>query len=58
MNSGGANYAADNRDRIFSYTWRAGEAYILPDGQTKNPTTDQQASAYQNQEILQRVTGL
>jgi len=57
LNTGAANYASDNSDRIFSYTWRAGETYTMPDGRTKNPTDDQEAAAYQNQEILQRVTG-
>ena len=57
LNTGAANYAADNRDRIFSYTWRAGETYILPSGQTRRPNSDQQAAADQNQEILMRVTG-
>ena len=57
LNTGAANYASDNGDRIFSYTWRAGEVYTLPSGQVKYPTTDQEAAAYQNQEILMRVTG-
>jgi len=57
MNTGGANYAADNQDKIFSYSWRAGGSYVLPDGRVKNPTTDQEAASFQNQEILQRVTG-
>ncbi|MBO6739671.1 MAG: prepilin-type N-terminal cleavage/methylation domain-containing protein [Phycisphaerales bacterium] len=57
LNTGAANYASDNSDRIFSYTWRAGETYYLPDGRPKKANTDQDAAAYQNQEILQRVTG-
>jgi prepilin-type N-terminal cleavage/methylation domain-containing protein len=57
MNTGAANYSADNGDLVFSYTWRAGGTYIMPDGRVKNPTSDQQAAAFQNQEILQRVTG-
>ncbi len=57
LNTGAANYASDNADRIFSYTWRAGESYVLPSGQVRNPTTDQDAAADQNQEILMRVTG-
>jgi prepilin-type N-terminal cleavage/methylation domain-containing protein len=57
LNTGAANYASDNADRIFSYTWRSGETYQLPDGRPKNPTNDQDAAAFQNQEILQRVTG-
>ncbi|CAN0548894.1 unnamed protein product, partial [Laminaria digitata] len=57
LNTGAANYASDNSDAIFSYTWRANETYFLPDGRPKTANSDQQAAAYQNQEILQRVTG-
>lgn len=57
LNTGAANYAADNSDRIFSYSWRAGQTYFLPDGRKKSAGDDQTAAAYQNQEILQRVTG-
>lgn len=57
LNTGAANYASDNSDRIFSYTWRAGETYYLPDGRKKVGNDDQAAAAYQNQEILMRVTG-
>lgn len=57
LNTGAANYASDNSDAIFSYTWRAGGTYTMPDGRTKTPTDDQEAAAFQNQEILQRVTG-
>jgi len=57
LNTGAANYATDNKDRIFSYTWRAGEAYLMPDGRTKTATNDTAAAGRQNQEILQRVTG-
>jgi prepilin-type N-terminal cleavage/methylation domain-containing protein/prepilin-type processing-associated H-X9-DG protein len=57
LNTGAANYASDNSDAIFSYTWRAGETYLLPDGRPKTAGDDQAAAAFQNQEILQRVTG-
>jgi len=57
LNTGAANYASDNSDRIFSYTWRAGESYTMPDGRVKSHDNDQDAAARQNQEILQRVTG-
>ena len=50
-------YAMENKDRIFTYTWRAGEAYTMPDGRTKIGSTDQDAAAYQNEEILERRTG-
>jgi prepilin-type N-terminal cleavage/methylation domain-containing protein len=57
LNTGAANYAADNKDRIFSYSWRGGEAYILADGRLKTEANDTEAAMRQNQEILQRVTG-
>lgn len=57
LNTGAANYASDNADLIFSYSWRGGEAYTMPDGRIKTETDDQAAAARQNQEILQRVTG-
>ena len=57
LNTGAANYASDNSDRVFSYTWRAGEVYTLPSGQVRRPNSDQEAAADQNQEILMRVTG-
>ncbi|MFG0244559.1 MAG: type II secretion system protein [Phycisphaerales bacterium JB052] len=57
LNAGAANYAADNAGRIFSYTWRANETYVLPSGQIRTPTTDQEAASDQHQEILMRVTG-
>ncbi|MAO20677.1 MAG: hypothetical protein CMJ25_07995 [Phycisphaerae bacterium] len=50
-------YALDNADRIFAYSWRAGESYKLPTGQVRNPNSDQEAAAFQNQEILMRRTG-
>ena len=57
LNTGAANYASDNKDAIFSYTWRAGQTYLMPDGRTKTEATDTDAASRQNQEILQRVTG-
>jgi Tfp pilus assembly protein PilE len=50
-------YAKDNADRIFTYTWRAGETYIMPDGRTRIPNSTTEAASYQNQEILMRRTG-
>jgi type II secretory pathway pseudopilin PulG len=50
-------YALDHKDRIFSYTWRAEETYIMPDGRQKTFNDDQSATAYQNGEILMRHTG-
>ncbi len=57
LNTAAANYASDNADRIFSYSWRGGEVYTLPSGQIRRPGDDQEAAADQNQEILMRVTG-
>ena len=57
LNTGSANYAADNKDLIFSYSWRGGESYLMPDGRVKTPGNDSDAAARQNQEILQRTTG-
>ncbi|MHA7813931.1 MAG: type II secretion system protein [Phycisphaerales bacterium] len=57
LNTGAANYASDNGDRIFSYSWKGGETYLMPDGREVMETYDQDAAARQNQEILQRVTG-
>ena len=53
----GMMYAHDNHDRLFSYSWRAGETYFLPSGQARTASDDQQAASYQNQEILMRRTG-
>jgi len=50
-------YAMENKDRIFSYTWRAGEVYTMPDGRVRKLNDDQEAAAYQNTEILMRRTG-
>lgn len=52
----GMMYAQDNANRLFSYTWRAGGVYVMPDGRTKTPISDQDAAALQNQEILARRT--
>ncbi|PCI07191.1 hypothetical protein COB72_10690 [bacterium] len=54
---GGAMYAGANGGRLFGYSWRAGEAYVMPNGSTRISSTDLNASQYQNQEILQRWTG-
>ena len=57
IGQGGMMYAADNKGRLFSYSWRAGEMYTMPDGRPKQPVSDQDAAALQNQEILMRRTG-
>lgn len=50
-------YAMDHKDRIFSYTWLAGEVYTMPDGRFIELSDNQDAAAYQNTEILMRRTG-
>lgn len=57
LNTGSANYAADNNDKIFSYNWRAGETYLMADGVERTPNSETQAAQRQNQEILWRATG-
>jgi hypothetical protein len=53
----GMMYANDNEGRLFSYTWRAFEPYTMPDGRVRSYSSDVDAAAGQNQEILQRRTG-
>ncbi len=54
----GAMYGLDNDDRIFTYTWQAGEGYInLRNGKVIYPPTDTEAAAMQSTNILQRATG-
>ena len=57
IGQGGSVYGAFNQDRIFSYTWRAGEPYMMPDGRVWVNVDDQAAAARQNTEILMRLTG-
>ena len=57
LGQGGSNYAADNNDRVFSYSWKAGRTYTLPSDQIVTPGTDQDAASWQQTEILMRVTG-
>lgn len=57
IGQGGMMYAGDNQNRLFSYTWRAGETYVMPDGRARITIDDRQAAAFQNQEILMRRTG-
>lgn len=57
LSTAASNYASDNKEQIFSYSWRGGEVYTLPSGQVRMPDNDQEAAADQNQEILMRVTG-
>ncbi len=57
MGQGGGMYAQDNQGRLFSYSWRAGETYVLPDGRTYTPADDTEAAIRQNIEVLQRITG-
>ena len=57
MGVGGAMYAGANSGRVFGYSWRAGETYLMPNGRFETEPTDLEAAARQNQEILQRRTG-
>jgi type II secretory pathway pseudopilin PulG len=72
LTQGAANYAADNSDRIFSYTWKgppSGDGgffnggnttivfFNMPDGKTRSATNDTDAASWQQTEILMRVTG-
>ncbi len=52
------NYAADNADRIYAYTWRSGEEYQV-EGQAESrvPANNLEASQLQNMDILRRLTG-
>ncbi len=57
LNTGSANFAADNKDGIFSFRWRAGQTYVMEDGSTRNPVSHIQAAQMENQNILWRATG-
>ena len=57
IGQGRDQYAMENKDRIFSYTWRAGETYTLPNGRSHTHNTDGDATSRQNEEILMRRTG-
>lgn len=54
---GAAMYAGSNQGRLFGYSWRADESYIMPDGLEISPSTSIGAAQAQNTEILQRWTG-
>ncbi len=56
LTQGAANYAADNGDRVFSYSWKPG-THILPNGTEQTSKDSQEAASWQNTEILMRVTG-
>jgi len=58
LNTGGANYAGDSNDLIFSFTWRGGETRVNEGtGNEVTFTDDQDAASRQAQNILQRATG-
>jgi len=57
IGQGAAAYGFFNQGNLFSYSWRAGETYVMPWGGTRTPGSDQQAAAYQSTEILMRRTG-
>ncbi|MGV6814231.1 MAG: type II secretion system protein [Phycisphaerales bacterium] len=54
---GGAMYASSNGDRLFSYSWRPNETYLMPNGNTIRELLPDAAIERQSQEILQRMTG-
>jgi prepilin-type N-terminal cleavage/methylation domain-containing protein len=56
LTTGASNYAADNNDRIFTYTWKPGK-HLMPDGKIRTSNSDQEAASWQQTEILMRVTG-
>jgi len=54
----GAMYAADNDDRVFTFTWRGGEPYIdMSTGNERISEDDQEAASRQVLNILRRHTG-
>lgn len=57
IGQGAASYGFSNNGRLFSYTWRAGETYVLPSGQIRTASSDYKAASNQNEEILMRRTG-
>ncbi|MDF1810483.1 MAG: type II secretion system protein [Phycisphaerales bacterium] len=57
IGQGGAMYAQGNSGRLFGYSWRPGETYMLPDGRTYTELDALRTSARQNQEVLMRRTG-
>lgn len=57
IGQGRDQYAVDHKDQIFSYSWRAGVTYTMPDGRNRNASSDQEAAANQNTAILMRRTG-
>ncbi|PCI07192.1 hypothetical protein COB72_10695 [bacterium] len=57
IGQGGGLYANANQGRLFSYSWRAGESYVMPNGQTVVEPGDLAAATRQDQEILMRLTG-
>lgn len=58
LTTGAMNYAGDHNDRIFSYTWNAGQEYItLYSGRPKAIPDSRSAAALQAENILQRATG-
>lgn len=57
LGQGRDQYALDNQDRIFTYTWEPGVSYQMPNGQTRVASSYQEAASDQNTEILMRRTG-
>ncbi|MEZ6318762.1 MAG: prepilin-type N-terminal cleavage/methylation domain-containing protein [Phycisphaerales bacterium] len=58
LGTSSANYAADYSDRIFSYSWRAGQEYqTCGEANPRSYGDDQEAASAQNKDILRRLTG-
>jgi len=62
IGAGAAQYAGDNRARIFTYTWSTGQSvtairFELPGGDKAVARSESDAAGVQNAEILRRRTG-
>ena len=57
IGQGRDQYAMENKDRIFTYTWRAGESYVRADGRPGMWDNDGDAAAEQHTDLIKRRTG-
>ncbi len=56
--SGASSFAADNDDRVFSFSWRQGEVHVDPDGYTYPPRShDNEAAGDQAVSIMRQRAG-
>ncbi|MEQ8769698.1 MAG: prepilin-type N-terminal cleavage/methylation domain-containing protein [Phycisphaerales bacterium] len=51
------NYASDDSDLIYSYTWKSGEEYEVIGQGTVVPVDNLRGQQFQNKDILRRLTG-